>query len=394
MAKIDNIKWIVFFGYDWSVPSIYGAGHIIHKFHELGKNVLWINPIPHRNLSVNRAGSSTAFFNRIKAKLLTQLKIFRRPYKSFFVLSPIYIPNVENEKISQFNLKLLKIQTNIIFRFLNVKNYLLCFTKANNVNRIVNKEKSKGAIFIAGDLYHDLRGISEEQKNNIYKRELEILNSSDVIFAASKRIESKITNMINNRNKVRYLPHGVDYDHFSKEVNIAPIMNRFKKPIVGYFGSLSQANDQEVLIELAKVGFNIVLIGKIMGDYSECYKYTNINFLGPVDYKKLPEYAAAFDVCILNWKMAEWIKNCNPKKTLEYLSLGIPIVSVRIPEIELSFKEVIYFADTVQDFVKLCKKAIAEDNEEKRSLRKSFALNNTWDKRMKIVLSEIEKIDT
>jgi glycosyltransferase involved in cell wall biosynthesis len=78
------------------------------------------------------------------------------------------------------------------------------------------------------------------------------------------------------------------------------------------------------------------------------------------------------------WHSGEWIKNCNPSKTLEYLALGKPIVSVPIPELQENFSEFIEFAETPMSFVEKCNLALKNNNEEQIQRRKSFAKNNDW----------------
>ena len=107
--------------------------------------------------------------------------------------------------------------------------------------------------------------------------------------------------------KVRVLHHGVDFPHFSAELEPPDIMKQIKalgRPIAGYFGSLSDANDKEVFLSLAQHGFSIVIIGKVLGDYSALQALENIHMLGPIPYSLLPRYAQAFDIGLLNWRIA------------------------------------------------------------------------------------------
>ena len=205
-------------------------------------------------------------------------------------------------------------------------------------------------------------------------------------------MEKKLGELVENREKIFQLPHGVDFKHFNNAICNNKIKSRNGLPIAGYFGSLTHANDQEVFIKLARNGFFVVVIGKVLGDYSLCRKEENIFFTGKIDYEYLPGYAKCFDVCLLNWRMADWIKNSFPKKTLEYLAMGKPIVSVKIPELENRFGNLIYFAEDADDFVGQAKKAIAENDMQKVNLRIDSVKNEDWDNRYKFVLDKLEQI--
>jgi glycosyltransferase involved in cell wall biosynthesis len=355
------------------------------------KKVLWINTLPVRNLSIKRVGKST-FWKKLKNKFVTHIKILRFPLRGVAVFSPLYIPNVENERIIKINNCLVKYQINILKAFFNIKDYIIWTSGEPNADYVANYSNSTMLIYQAGDFLPDLRDITNTLREKLLKKTSDICNKADIIFAASFKIKKKIENIISNKEKVIYLPHGVNYKHFAINHKIDEKISNIRKPIAGYYGSLSNANDKEVFIELAKNGFSVVVIGKISGDYSKCFKYKNIHFLGPVSYQKLPSYAQYFDVCLLNWKMAEWIQNCFPIKTLEYLAMAKPIVSVRIPEIKKRFGELIYFADTPEEFVKKCRMAINEDNDFLRVMRKEAVKNETWGNRFVTIRKALEDI--
>ena len=162
-----------------------------------------------------------------------------------------------------------------------------------------------------------------------------VCTKADFIFAASETIQEKIQLIAPNK-EIELLLHGVDFEHFSVPVPLSTEISQIRSkglPVAGYFGSLSDANDKEVFLALANNGFSVVIIGQILGDYSELKEHPNIYFIGPVKYNLLPSWAQGFDVALLNWRMHDWIENCFPVKTLEYLACGLPIVSCKIPSL-------------------------------------------------------------
>jgi len=67
----------------------------------------------------------------------------------------------------------------------------------------------------------------------------------------------------------------------------------------------------------------------------------------------------------------------NPLKLYEYLCLGIPVVSTRLPETEL-FRDLVYLSEGADEFVSQLELAVAQDNPNLRARRKAAAECNTW----------------
>lgn len=381
MSKVENKKWVVCFSGYWNDSSIYAIGQIILKFHEDGYNILWINSIPNRGVFGGKGkseGSKAGAFKRYWSKISVMLIPLRKKKEGFYLLTPVFLPWLENKNIVYINDLLVKLQLKFIFLFFNIKNYILASSSMMNTPFYFKKKTYKHYFHYAADLYSDYRDASSFIKERMLKREDEIFNFADKIFAVSKTIVTKIEKRIKDKNKIIYLPHGVEFKHFNTTRIISPLITSIKKPIIGYFGSLTNTNDKNAILKLAQNNFSVVLIGKIGGDYEECKKESNVHFLGPVPYPDLPSYAQGFDVCLLNWEMAEWIKNCNPKKTYEYLAMGKPIVSCRIPEVEYRLGDLIYYADTAEDYVYNVKKALSEDSVEKSGVRIEIAKKEDW----------------
>jgi glycosyltransferase involved in cell wall biosynthesis len=66
-----------------------------------------------------------------------------------------------------------------------------------------------------------------------------------------------------------------------------------------------------------------------------------------------------------------------PRKIDEFLAAGIPVVATETPTM-LAFAEHVYLGKNADDYVKLIKLAISEDNDNKRFARKEFAANHNW----------------
>jgi len=391
MGKYDDAEWVICFGFDIYAPSVQSTKHYALGMLNDGKKVLWINPLPFRNVSLKNV-SRTTFVKKLQNKFRTHSKIIKVFQKGLYVHSPLYFPAVQGEQWCKLNNKLIELQISLLKKLLGIKRHFLWSAGSFTVLPILELEEHEFFIYQAADLISDFRGASSEMKKRLTIMEKTLCEKASYIFPASLRIQEKIQNMIDRPQKVVYMPHGVDYEHFSSEWPVADKVAHLPKPVAGYFGSLTDANDKNVLIELAKDSFTVVVIGKIVGDYTQCFEYKNIHFLGPVAYDVLPSYAACFDVCLLNWRMGEWIRNCFPKKTQEYLAMGKPIVSVKIPEVMKQFGEYVYFAETPAEFVQEARRALWEDTPELAEARRRRVRNETWDIRCEKVRGLLKTI--
>jgi glycosyltransferase involved in cell wall biosynthesis len=86
---------------------------------------------------------------------------------------------------------------------------------------------------------------------------------------------------------------------------------------------------------------------------------------------------AAFDVAVIPFLKIPLTLATNPLKLYEYLCLGIPIVSTRLPEIE-PFDGLVYLSEGADDFIRQLEAAVAEDNPGLRNQRKAAAKSNSW----------------
>lgn len=386
---MNHKSWIICFGSKWANPSVYTEKHLVKFLFRKGYRILWVDPIPNRNISVTRSGSKKSLLKTVSRRLVHQFHVFSKISQSFYVFRPFFFPNVV--KSESKNLRFLKLQIALIKKFLQIKNFIVISSSITDVPAVFPNNEYNKFIQISGDLYSDLREISEAQRANIKAKEKRVFNAADIILVASNTVYNKIINICKESKKVEYFPHGVDFKHFDdafihKDVKY---LRNFNKPIAGYFGGLTHATDQEVLKKLADKNFIVVLIGPVLADFSDLKKHKNIKFIGSIDYQLLPSYAMVFDVCIMAWKPGKWIENCNPSKTFEYLSLGKPIVSVSIPELKYKLSEYILFADEPNEFYVKCKQAYDSLNEEDIVRRKEIAKQNDWEKKFNQLIKKM-----
>ena len=93
------------------------------------------------------------------------------------------------------------------------------------------------------------------------------------------------------------------------------------------------------------------------------------------------------------WQRTEWIDVCNPIKLKEYLALGKPIISTPFNELN-KYSDVVYCAETPEEFASQIKRALQENNDERIIARKKRVEAYTWESKVRMILEELFKNKT
>jgi len=207
----------------------------------------------------------------------------------------------------------------------------------------------------------------------------DLIQKSDVVFATAEALCDTKTR---NGKRPLLLSHGVDFDHFNSAVGVKERPVEFQKitwPIIGFFGALSAWLDYDLVAKLAteRPEWSFVFIGPVDTDISALNGLKNVHLLGKIPYQQLPRYAVCFDVGIIPFQVNELTKSVNPLKLLEYLSLGIPVVSSYMPEV-VKYAEFIEIPRSSGEFLSCIDNAIDRDSEELRNQRIEFARKHSW----------------
>jgi glycosyltransferase involved in cell wall biosynthesis len=305
------------------------------------------------------------------------------------VFSPIFLPLQGRQGIDALNNILLRFQLKLVSRLLAMKKPVV-WVENLRVADLLEVFNAKVFVYHVSDLFN--RCTYTANKKVLEQREAAILTKSDVLICVSKELFAAQSARHPN---VHYLPHGVDFELFrtvAEKKIILPELANVARPIAGYFGTMTACNDIELLLwcaqKLPDVSF--VFAGQITGgDYSELGKMNNVHFLGRLPYEKIPQLCAHFDVCMLQWKMDEWIESCNPLKMFEYMASGRPIVSVPIKE-AMQYSDVISIANSKEQFTDAIRWELRNDTPQRAQRRIEIAGEHSWDKHIEKISELIE----
>ena len=224
---------------------------------------------------------------------------------------------------------------------------------------------------------HDLLSGFRDISSDIVAAEPALLESSDLVCFSSQWLLSEAARAhpaIGEKSLV--VRNGVNPADYS---GAAP-GERHDKPTIGYVGSLDFWFDVEAIRKAAvrHPEWNFSLIGRVESEsIHPLASLPNVVLEGEIAYHDLPGCMSNFDVAVIPFLRMPLTLATNPLKLYEYLCLGIPVVSTRLPEIE-PFHDLVYLSEDADDFVRQLESAVAQDNPELRALRKAAAAGNTW----------------
>ena len=242
---------------------------------------------------------------------------------------------------------------------------------------------------------HDLLGGFQAIAQEIVEREVELLRLSDlVVFSAQYLMDRKVAVFPWLKDKAVLVRNAADFPHFTAARREASPYRTTVPKTIGYAGSLNHWFDTAAVREAAlrRPDWSFVLVGRIEDErILALSKIKNVHLLGEVPYAELPKYMAQFDVGLIPFLRNELTLAANPIKLYEYFSLGLPVVSTRLPEVEL-FGDLVYLADDPQSFASQVERAAEETGESLRERRMAIARQESWAARAEQLLVAFERI--
>jgi glycosyltransferase involved in cell wall biosynthesis len=241
-------------------------------------------------------------------------------------------------------------------------------------------------IYYYSDRYECYREIKDPAPIIAWDKMLQ--EDADAIYCASQTIYDGIPEHIRQSKPVRVVDHQVDFDHFDGS-NITPTKLSIQRPIIGYFGSLSDSNDWDMIAYAAvnQPDWQFVFIGKKLIDLPNIEILPNVHFLGFIPYESLPATAINFDVGLMFWRMTDWIRACSPLKLKEYLALGLPVVSVPIDEVVNKYHDYVELAVDGPSLVSAIKSALKRSDSNQRQ---KFASSFSWKEAVVRICSDLK----
>jgi glycosyltransferase involved in cell wall biosynthesis len=395
---IENKDIVVISIQPWDIKIGSNCKNIALEFAKKNR-VLYVNPPPDR-ISLYRERSTEKIKKRIRVKNGQEPKLMKieeniwNLYPATVVESINRIPSQQLfELLNRYNAKKFASAIRKALEQLNFKKFIL-FNDSSMFLGLHLKKLLSPTIYVYY-MRDYLIKIPYWRKHGLHI-EPELIRKADVVVNNS----TLYTEYGSRYNKHSYMVgQGCDtglFDSKKRKIEVAADMKNIPKPVIGYVGYLSGLRlSIEIIEHMAKTmkEWSIVLVGpedEIFRN-SVLHGIKNIYFMGSRDLSLLPRYIKGFDLTMNPQLINDATIGNYPRKIDEYLSMGKPVLATATKAMQY-FKDHVYLGMTKEDYVKLGKKALAEDNRHLQEKRRAFGTGHSWENNVNKIYKAILKV--
>ncbi len=373
---------IVYFGNDWFAENKTSSHHIAEQLSKLNRIIYVESP------GLRAPKGTGRDIKKLFSKIWKSLRGPRKINDNFYVYTLFQLPFHHISFVRSTNKLLILISIKLLLFWLRVKSPLLWFV-VPHLYMVPGHFNSKGSVYYCIDDYASLPDVDIDSVSFMDK---EMTIRCDMVFVASQTLLT--AKKLLNPN-VFASPHGVDFELFNqvytgKIKKLPADMKHIKSPIIGFWGLIEEWIDLELIRFLAKrhIDWNFVMIGRVAVQDNPCFSLSNVHFIGRKEFKQLPGYANGFDVGILPYKLNQQVMNCNPIKLREYLATGMPVVSVKFPQV-LYYEDVVYIAENDLEFEQYLELALQDNSVEASARRVDSVKGDSWETKVQQVFNKV-----
>ncbi len=195
------------------------------------------------------------------------------------------------------------------------------------------------------------KAYGEKSAQKVAYEERQIMQCSDIVFTVSTPLQ-KLKSKFHPR--VHHLPNGINRLHFNIQLNweCPNEYSGLTGRIILYTGSLEYWLDLKAITKAAEkyVDDNFFLVGPQLTDIKILKGFKNIHILGPRPHEEIPQYISHADLCINPIKPTSVTNYSDSMKTLQYLAMGKPVLSIDYGHAK-DYDGFVILSDSTSDFV-------------------------------------------
>jgi glycosyltransferase involved in cell wall biosynthesis len=375
---------IICFAKDWDEDPT-SNNHVMAELAK-GNRVLWLNSVSTRTPNV----ASARDLKKIARKLASFARGARRVREGLWVYTPIVLPLPHSRWARAANRYILKVVLRVLRMKLGMGTFQL-WTFLPNVADYVGGLGEDVSVYYCVDEWSKFNYVDNRRTA---EAERQLVQKVDVVFAVAQSLVDSRRAINPETHLAR---HGVDHALFAAALDdatqVPDDLARVPGPVVGFYGTLQDWVDLDLICFMAKrhPDWSIVLIGKPMVDLSRLKEYPNVHVLGRKPHGQLPAYCKGFSVGIIPYVLNERLLHVNPIKLREYLSAGVPVVSVALPEL-VPYAAQCTIAHSYEEFDRGVEAAIRGDSPDKRRERSELMRGETWQARVADVCRHVLRV--
>ena len=375
---------VIAFAKDWHEDPT--SNH--HVLIELARSrpVLWLNSVATRTPKL----TSGRDLGKIKRKLGEFAKGPVQVMDNLWVFSPLVLPLPHNPYAQRVNQAILRATIAVLRRRLGLGEFDL-WTFLPNTADYVGTLGERASVYYCVDEWSLFSYLDERATK---AAEARLLAKVDACFAINHALADAKRAL---KPATFVSPHGVDHGLFARALDDATALPedvaRLPRPIIGFYGTLQDWVDYELIAALAKrrPGWSFVLLGQALADVSAVAGLPNVHLLGRKPHADLPAYCKAFDVGLIPYRIDERMTFVNPIKLREYLSAGVPVVSTSVPEV-VRYRHLCAVADGVDATEAAIVAALADGGPARRRARSDAMRTETWAARVAEVSRVVDEL--
>jgi len=230
------------------------------------------------------------------------------------------------------------------------------------------------------------------------------LKHADRVLVINERLKTFVIKIGANPERTSVVRGGVDFAQFGQiSHNKVRIQHGIEKDdiVLFFMGWLYNFSGlREVTLELAKTkdsNLKLLIVGE--GDaFNELQKIrerhnlqNRVILAGKKPYQEIPSFIAASDICLLPAHNNEVMRHIVPIKLYEYMAMGKPVISTRLPGVvkEFAYDNGVVYVNRPEEVVKKASELIANENlDELGAKARRFVEKYSWDK----ITDEFENI--
>jgi glycosyltransferase involved in cell wall biosynthesis len=175
---------------------------------------------------------------------------------------------------------------------------------------------------------------------------------------------------------------GVEIEHFGKardpETQIPADIDFMARPILGWFGVVDERVDYAMVGEMARKrpDWSFAMVGPVVKIDPNLLPHSpNLYWMGGRDYQQLPNYCAAFDICMMPFAMNASTQYINPTKGLEYMATGRPTISTPVKDVVRQWSDIISIVkNNADEFIDAAEKLLNDKTFRQEKVEKGLAL--------------------
>lgn len=385
---------ICFAGEDWWYHHQHSKNHIMRRLARAGNRVIFVNSISMGLPSL----ANPDLFSKIKRKLRSYARPVRVTEEGIIVVSPPVLPFYSSRFLRVINRWVLLAQIKMLMMAYDLRQPIL-WIAIPTAREVVGRLGERALIYQVSDKYDANKMDHATASDVIAEMHSELLTRADLVYYSGRKLfEEETAQRPVIAEKARLLGQGVDYDHFaaatSHEYTQPEDIAGVPHPRLGYFGAIEPwLIDQDLIryVSRKRPKWQWVLVG-LRASPLDIESLSNVQYLGSKPYSLMPQYAAAFDACVLPWVTDnEFVNYGSPIKVREYLATGKPVVITPIYEYE-PLDGILRVSRSYEDFIAKVEDALEHDSVDQRAARQQAVRDSTWDARAEQVSGDIEAL--